>query len=321
MTILFVAALLIVVVVVFGPRPRLGEPPGDPNVPQVDDLTDLAAWLREKEASVPGLIDGADARVVFANPDTPAKTELCFVYIHGFSATWPETAPVTSRIAETFGANVLQARLAGHGVGHEPMTTPAEAWLESMLETWRVARQLGNEIVLVATSTGAPLAIWLATRAETAGAIKAMLFMSPNFGIRSKFDFLLTMPWSRYWIHWFIGRVREWAPQSELEAKYWTWKYSTLSLIEMQKVVDWCNAQAARRFTWPLAMMYMKNDPTVDPAKAIRFFERWGGRTKALIPVTLDGEVAQHVFAGDITAPHRTDWAVQQFTTFLSRLG
>lgn len=322
MTVTLILSSLVVLVLAFllGPRPRLDPRAPPSRVPAGLSLAELADWLQATEAQVPGLVGGAEARIQFAEPGSPVKTPLSFLYIHGFSATWPETAPLTERLARQFGANTLQARLAGHGMGSEDMVTPAEAWLASMIDAFDIASRLGNKVVIVATSTGAPLSVWLATQPAFANRLHAMLFMSPNFRIRSSFDFLLTWPWSRYWLHWFIGRYREWEPRSEAEAKYWNYRYSTLALIEMQKAVAWARRRDFERITVPLATMYMRNDPTIDPAAAIAVFERWGSDHKALIPVAVDGDQPEHVFVGDITAPHRTDWCVAQFAAFLSDL-
>lgn len=307
------AALLLLL----GPGPKLDDRWPDVSIPVPDNLDDLSAWLNAREAAVPGLIDGAGACISFANPDNPQPTALCFIYIHGFSATWPETAPVTEKLAKRFDANVLQARLAGHGTEPHTMVTPAENWLKSMAETWEIASQLGHKVVIVATSTGAPLSIWLASQEQVENRIHALLFMSPNFKIQSRFDFLLTAPLSRYWIHHLLGRQRSWVPVNDAQAKYWTYQYSTLALIEMQKAVDWVKRQQLGKMRTPLAVMYMKNDPTISPQAAMRKFVHWGSTHKRLIPVEIDGDAPDHVFCGDIVGPHRTDWVVDQFTRFL----
>lgn len=320
MSILLTTFIGLVVIFLIGPRAKLRAACPDSRVPTNLSLPALAAWLTGKEHQVAHLVEGAGAHIQFANPAAPAKTPLCFVYIHGFSATWPETAPVTERLAAQFSANSLQARLAGHGTTSEDMKTPAEAWLESTLEAWEIATQLGDKVVLVATSTGAPLSVWLASLPGVTERLHALLFMSPNFQIRTRFAFLLTAPWSRHWVHFLIGREREWQPVDEAQAKYWTWRYSTLALIEMQKVVNWARGQNPRKFTTPLAIMYMKHDPTINPKAAIALFDRWGTEHKALIPVTIDGEAAEHVFTGDIAGPQRTDWTVAKFAEFLRTL-
>ncbi len=312
--------LALLLVFAFGPRPKLDAQSPRVTVPTLDNLSALSEWLQERESKVAGIRPGAEACIQFAHPKAPQKTALCFVYVHGFSATWPETAPVTEQLAARFGANVLQARLAGHGTDSAGMVTPAELWLSSLRETWEIATQLGDRVVIVATSTGAPLSVWLASFPDVKDKLHALLFMSPNFRIRSPFDFLLTVPWSGYWIHWFVGRERAWEPINEAQAKFWTYQYSTLALIEMQKVVAFVKGCRLADFKVPLAIMYMKNDPTIDPAAAVRAFGEWGGEPKQLIKVTIDEDEPSHVFVGDITAPHRNAWTVDQFTMFLEQL-
>lgn len=317
----YISALVaLVVIFLLGPRAKLLARRPDVDVPADLSLPELADWLAEKERQVPDIVEGTEASIQFASPESPHKTPLCFLYIHGFSASWPETHPVTARLAAEYDANVLQARLAGHGSGPDAMIATAEHWLHSVAECWEIATRLGERIVVVATSTGAPLSVWLASLPGVSERLGALLFMSPNFRVRTRFDFLLTAPWSSSWLHLILGRHREWKPENDHVAKFWTWRYSTLALIEMQKVVNWFRGQKLDRFTTPLAVMYMQNDPTIDPNAAVIAYHQWGAEQKALIPVTLEGEAAEHVFVGDIAGPHRTDWCVEQFAGFLKSL-
>ena len=70
----------------------------------------------------------------------------------------------------------------------------------------------------------------------------------------------------------------------------------------------------------PLALMYMENDPTVDPNAARSGFRRWGSSHKELMPVEPEGDAVEHVFVGDALAPQRNDWVVTTFTRFLDPL-
>ncbi len=307
---------------ILGPRPRLDSRPRQSLVPHGLTVAELKSWLQAQEAAVDNLTEGAEAHIQWADPEHPAKTALCFLYLHGFSATRQETAPVTEQIAGTFGANAYHARLHGHGVGPEGMDSPSESWLQSVLDAWQIASQLGERVVIVATSTGAPLTIWLIEHIpEAADKIHALLLMSPNYKIKNRFGFLLTWPWARYFVPWLIGKRVSWEPENELSARYWTSAYSYQAVIEMQKVVDWVKAVDFSGYTIPLATMYMKNDTTIDPDAAIDRHNSWGGTEKQLIPVAIDGDAHEHVFAGYITGPHRVDWCVAEFTRFLKTLG
>lgn len=315
-------SLGLVALFLVGPRLRLDDSLPSSEVPQVgkNEVTLLADWIDSYERQFPGMIENTAAHIQWADADNPRKTSLSFLYIHGFSATWKETAPVTELLAKRYNANVFQARIAGHGMDTHAMKSSATDWLQSMNESWDIARQIGEKVVVVATSTGAPLSVWLETIPGAAEKIHAFLFLAPNFKTRSRLGFLLTWPWAKYWIRFVIGETRKWEPENEAVAKYWTYEYSTRALMEMQSVVDWFQRQNLSEQTIPLAMMYMKNDPTISPEAAIAGYHAWGSEKKALIPVALDGEARQHVFAGDITAPHRTAWVVDRFDEFLKTL-
>ncbi|MEX2489267.1 MAG: alpha/beta fold hydrolase [Pseudomonadales bacterium] len=313
--------LLALAVFLFIERPRLDPCAPEPRVPNDLNLTELAEWLNQQEQAAGNVIPGAEATITWATPESPEKTPLCFMYIHGFSATRQETAPLTERIATHFGGNTLYVRIAGHGTGPEGMLTEAEAWLQSMVDAWRIATQLGDQVVLVGTSTGAPLSIWLACQPDVGARIYAMLFMSPNFRVRNRFGFLLTWPLARHWIQWIAGKTHQWEPINEEHGRYWSNRYATRAIIEMQKMVDWANRQDLGKISIPLAVMYMKNDPVVDADSAIKAFHQWGAERKRLIPVAIDGDKAEHVFVGRITAPHRIDWCVDQFIAFLDDIG
>ena len=243
---IFAVFLVLLLVVLIVKRPRLRSNAPASTVPDNLSLTELDQWVKHSESKTLDIVDGAEAMIEFADSTAPIKTSVCFLYVHGFSASRQETAPVTSEIASHYDANVFHARLAGHGVGSAGMVTSAESWLQSMVDAWKVAEYLGDEVVIVATSTGAPLTVWLLKQLGVAKKVTAVLLMSPNFKIKNPFGFLLTWPLSPYWVHLLLGRNHSWEPESPVHAKVWTSSYSTLAVIEMQKVVDWARRNRPR---------------------------------------------------------------------------
>jgi esterase/lipase len=319
MTYLIFLIIVVGVIFVLGPRPKLDSTPRQSQVPQIP-IDQLPEWLDGQESRVPDLIEGTAAHIEWADRNNPAQTDLCFLYLHGFSATWQETAPLTTQLAAVRNANVVQGRLAGHGEGRAGMLTPAEYWLQSVTDHFDIASRLGKQVVIVATSTGCTIATWLLDQPTSAAKVHACLFMSPNFRIRSAFGFLLTWPFSKHWVHLVLGRQHQWEPISDAQAKAWTHQYSTLALIEMQKTVDHVNSLDIGRFDTPVAMMYMQNDGTIHPPSAIKVFNRWGTRHKKLIRVEPNGDAEEHVFVGDIVAPERIEWCLERFNLFLDSL-
>ena len=316
--------LALIAIFLFGPRPRLK---ADNLYSQVPDLPieALDNWLAEQEASVDNLVPGTEAHIEWADPANPGKTDYCFLYLHGFSATWEETAPVTSKLAETRKANVLQGRLKGHGQGSDGMLTESEHWCQSVLDQFDIASRIGDKVIIVATSTGATLTAWLLdylieNKPLLAEKIHACLFMSPNFRIRNPFGFLLTWPWSPHWVRFVVGKEHAWEAESEAQARVWTNSYSSRAVIEMQKVVDYAKKIDYSALSTPVAIMYMVNDSTIYPPAAIDVFNRWGSKHKQLIKVEPNGDAAEHVFVGDITNPERNDWCIEKFNYFLDQL-
>ncbi len=324
---LMVAVMLAILVVLFlcGPRPTLNPALPDTRVPPQLCPGEIEVWLQEQERSVPHLIDGTEATIIWANE--PAMTDLCLVYVHGFSASRQETAPMTDRIAARFGANLVYLRLAGHGLDTGGMEVSAEAWLETMVNGWEIASKLGRRVIFIATSTGAPLSLWLAQALPDREQLLALIFLSPNFKIRRRSAFILTLPWARYWVPWVVGREQGEAgqeqgetPGDDLANTYWTNRYPTQAVIEMQKVLDWTNRQCDKTADIPLATLYMKGDPTVDTDAILAFHQAWGAKTKRLHRVEIDAAIPQHVFVGDITAPQRLDWCVAVCADFIESL-
>ena len=294
----------------FGPRPRLNPDVVAETLPEHGTLAEISGWLAQQETAAKPR-QGTEAHIVFANPGNPSRTRWAFLYLHGFSATWPETAPLTQTLAEPFDANVLQARIAGHGCGTEGMRVSAEDWLSSVLTQFRIATMLGEQVVIVATSTGSTLSVWLAQ--QFPNQIAALLHLSPNYRVRNPVSRVLTWPWAPKWVPVVSGGYREWTPISEQQQQFWVTRQPVSSLIEMQKVVDWAQAQDLSQLRIPLATMYMANDPTIHPAAAISAHESWGAEHKRLIPVVPEGNEASHVFVGDICGPYRNAWCTDQF--------
>ena len=302
-------------------RPKLSTQTPESRVPENLQIKDLSDWLVNYEAQQPFVVDGGAARIRYQDPESPDQTPLAFLGIHGFSACRQETAPVTQRLAEDFKANLIEVRLAGHGLTESGMDCPAEDWLASVVDSYDVACRLGEQVILVGTSTGAPLACWADRQLQQRyKAPFAHLFMAPNFKINNPFDFLLTMPFAESIVPRLLGRTHSWTPENDAAARYWTSTYDIQAVIEMQKVVDWFRAQPTRAWTTPMAMMVMDNDPTISAKAAKQVFQRWQTDDKARLPILTEPDAIAHVFAGDIVAPNRTEQTIEAFSGFIQSL-
>ena len=306
--------------------PTLNARAPESRVPIGLQYSDLVDWLKTQEDQLP-IVAGAESRILLAGPSKDGnglnpkgqdnKTPVSILHIHGFSACRQETAPVAEQLANRLGAHLVEARLAGHGLTSQAMEASAEDWLQSVTDGMDLAHRLGERILIIGTSTGAPLGCWAAkVLAGRYGSPLAMMYMAPNFGINQSFAWLLTLPGSRFFIPLILGATRTWEAESEAVAKYWSTSYSTLAVIEMQKVVDWFEAQSPASWNMPLGIMLGDLDPTISAKKALRVLEKWGDPRSKRLPIPEQETMAQHVFAGDIAGPDLTTHCVDQFELF-----
>ena len=283
-----------------------------------DELDAFVAGLESRQVT---LIPEAAARITWAAPDRPDRTPIVFLYLHGFSASRLESAPVCARLASHYGANLFEARIAGHGCGAGALgAASARDWLRSTQQAWAIASALGDRVIIVSMSNGASLATWLLREPDNRARTLALLMMAPNFRVRSRVAGLLSLPLAPVWVPRLVGRRRGSTPTNEAASRIWTHSYPVSALFQMQTMVHWLARQDLSRIDVPLALMYMENDPTVDPNAARSGFRRWGSSYKELMPVEPEGDAVEHVFVGDALAPQRNDWVVTTFTRFLDPL-
>ncbi|WLD57141.1 hypothetical protein NFC81_10460 [Salinispirillum sp. LH 10-3-1] len=313
--------VVLVIVLRLAERPKLISPVLPDELPRYQTLEQLALRLHTREANERGLKPGAEALVVFAQPAKPERTKICYLYLHGLSASRQEISPVTETLAAADQANALYARISGHGMGTAGMGKyHAGHWLESVWEYWLMARALGERVVIVATSTGAASAVWLTQQRDVDQHLQALLLIAPNFGVSDKRAFLLTWPGARTWIPWVAGRFHSWEPRNKLQAKYWSTTYSTLAWIEMQLLLEQIAHIDYQKMKTPLMIQVSPEDPVINPMRARAIFEQWGGVPKAFRWVTVPSGDSQHVFVGDIMGPQRNDEVIHEFRLFLDQL-
>lgn len=105
---------------------------------------DLDRYLREEEAGVPGITPGAEKSIVWAGKPG-AKTPFSIIYLHGFTATRQEVAPVYDLVARSIGANVFYTRLTGHGMSGEALAAATlDDWINDTWEAYEIGERIGT---------------------------------------------------------------------------------------------------------------------------------------------------------------------------------
>ncbi len=282
----------------------------------------LDAYLATSEAAFDDITEGSAKRIVWAGA-AGAKTPIAIVYVHGFSATAEEIRPVPDNVAQAAGANLFFMRLAGHGRSGEAMATAtAGDWVEDMAEAMAIGRRLGDRVVLISTSTGAPLAAIAATDPALSDGLAGVVMISPNFGLKSAAGMILDMPLARWWGPLVAGSTRSFEPTNARHAAHWTTSYPTTALFPMAALVREGRNLDVKVATAPLLLMYAEADQVIDPARIPAVAAGWGGPVAEEKLVMGDGDDPyHHVIAGDILSPGQTATATAMIVNWMGANG
>ena len=286
-----------------GPRNDIGAAMPTPRPPPPQDIRALADWIKNSEAAYSDIKPGNAKGIVWAG--APAqRTPWSVVYIHGFSASRLETAPLAESVAAQLGANVFYTRLSGHGRS-DPVAmgqATVQDWMADTLEAVQIGQILGERVLVISCSTGATLATWLGTSGDSAR-VTAHIFVSPNFGPKDKRADLVNGPWGQKLALLIQGPTKTSQPGSEQEALAWTESYPTKAIFPMMALVKSVRDSDLSLFQTPVLVLYSEADQTVEPAETLAAFSRLGSSHKALEVVAYSKSRGQHVLAGAIKDP------------------
>lgn len=316
LTIIVMGVLIVTATLAFGPRPDRDETVHfDPK----SIGADIDAYLREEEAKFADIKPGAEKQVVWADPQTHARTPLAIVYVHGFSATRMETEPVTSNVAKALGANTYYMRLTGHGRDGAAMAEASfNSWIDDMAEAIAIGERIGDRTLLITTSTGGTLATWAASKPEFAARMAGIIMISPNYAVRGASIGLLNMPWSEYLLPMIFGQTRSFKPHNEAHGKWWTTSYPSRAVFAMGAMLLSVSEIDYSKITVPALFIYSPKDKVVVPEAARKVYNYWGGR-KQIVAVETAGDPDNHVIAGDILSPDNTEMVTRKIIEFVQQ--
>ena len=304
----------LMLVFVLGPRASVEPGAAAPDLPE-----DLDAYLAAAEARFNDLRPGVEKQIVWAD-SSHRKTPVSVVYLHGFSATRQETRPLSDTLAARLGANLFYTRLTGHGRTDDALgEATAEAWLADAAEALAIGQRLGERVVLVGTSTGATLAVWLAAQPATRD-LAALVLVSPNFYPKDPSARFLLWPWGQQMLRLMQGEYREWPPRNEEQRKYWTTRYPSRVLVELMSLVDLVEKTDLGQIEAPTLVLYSPQDQVISAERIEARFPEIGAAAKRLVPVEVSGDSSNHVIAGDVLSPETTLPLADEIYDFLQPL-
>lgn len=300
--------VILAVVYVVGPNPSTPSYATDlPTVPA--DAASLINYIKTKEAEHK-LRPNNEARIIWADDSAKSKTEYAIVYLHGFSASQEEGAPVHMNIAKKFGCNLYLSRLAEHGIDttEQLVNLTAEKYWNSVKEAYAIGKQLGNKVILVGTSTGGTNALHLASVYPE---IHSLILLSPNVQIFDDNAWIANNPWGLQLGKLITGSGYVTPKDSRLVYKqYWNYHYRLESVVNLQEYLETTMLpETFSKIKQPTLMLYyyrdsVHQDSVVKVSAMKKMFEQLSTpvvlkREKAM-PNTGDHVIGSYIKSGDV---------------------
>lgn len=263
---ILVVLVVLIIVYLLGPHPST--PIYNTDLPKVGStVTEVEQYIKQIE-SLPNIKPNNQARIVWFNDSAKTPTNYSIVYLHGFSASQEEGNPIHTNTAKQFGCNLYLARLSKHGLSttEELDSLTADNYWQSAKEALAIAKQLGNKVIIMGTSTGGSQALQLA--ATYPNLVAACVLISPNIAINDPNAWLLNNPWGLQ-----IARLVKGGNYNVIEncklpeySKYWNCKYRLEAAVALEEMLETAmTKENFKKVTCPvLTLAYYKNEQEQD---------------------------------------------------------
>lgn len=276
-----IVLMCILVAYLIGPQPL--PPQLDAQLPVVStDLMALEQDIQIREKNTKYLKADNQARIIWADSLQKKKTPYALVYLHGFTASYAEGSPIHKAFAKRYGCNLYLPRLDGHGLNNpEPLLEVSpESLLASAKEAVAIGQQLGEKTILMCTSTGATMGLFIASQHPE---IEALIIYSPLIDFHLAILDILDKPWGLQIARLVRGgkyNIRE--NVSDLGKQYWTTKFrleGTVALKSLEAALT--KKEVFKSIKQPLFMGYYykdeaHQDKTISVSAAKEMFQNLG---------------------------------------------
>ncbi|HRN57218.1 MAG TPA: alpha/beta hydrolase [Agriterribacter sp.] len=280
---LLCSAVIVLLTAVYFLGPRPSTPVYSMVMPSVPrNATELEEYIGRNEARHT-LKPNNEARIVWYNDTLKRQTDYAIVYLHGFSASQEEGAPMHTNIAKEFGCNLYLSRLAEHGIDTtDPMKnlTPSKYW-ESAKQALAIGRQLGKKVILMGTSTGGTNALQLA--ATYPGDVHALILMSPNIAIYNDKAWLLNKPWGLQIAGWVNGNDHIISEDTRpVYKQYWYAQYPLEAAVQLEEYLETTMTPSTfEKVKQPVLLLYyykdeVHQDSVVSVPAMLKMFDELG---------------------------------------------
>ena len=285
----------------------------------VPSLNELTQTIKESEQQYTDIVDGAEKHIRWYQGKA-VKSELSFVYIHGFSASRQELSPVTEQLADQFSANIFYTRLSGHGRSDDAMAeATVNHWKKDLQDAYNIGRAIGNQVIFISTSTGGTLVTWLLAQEDVEQPL-GNIMISPNYAVQSSSAWLLKSSWGMKIAKLINGEYNSFTPISDAHAQYWTERYPLDAVTPVMQLLDEVNKLDKQHITSPQFIVYSPDDKVIKPEKVVTVSHTFINSEVRLEPYRKSTDPYQHVLAGIACSPESTDHMVNLLSTYVTEL-
>jgi pimeloyl-ACP methyl ester carboxylesterase len=315
-SLLVIIIILSVLAIIYalGPRVSYKEPLQATTSKLPVGLNTVASYVQDREEKLPKLKTGNQARVVWAD-SAATPTEYVLLYLHGFSASQEEGAPLHTDIAERYGMNLYLSRLIDHGRLDSNTfkgITPAD-FVKSAWEELAIAQTLGEKVIIMSCSTGSTLSAYMA--AQPGSNIHSQIMYSPNIDVYDPTAELLLYPWAKEIMDVVIGGDYRSIDYPPAAAAHWTPVYHTDGIVALKHLLEQTMTdETFAAITQPLFMGYYykseeEQDMVVSVEEMLGFYDKVGTEASQKVKVAFANAghhvISSHVMSSDVDGVRR----------------
>jgi len=281
------------------------------------NISSIDESIKLDEQRYKNLRPNIEKKILWA--DKPSiKTKISLVFIHGFSATRAELSPVIENVANEIKANVFFTRLTGHGQdGQSLADATLKDWIKDTKEAIRIGGILGDSIILIGSSTGCSL---IHTILEQHLKIKAVIYVSPNFGPISYKAHVLRIPGAKWLVPFLFGKEHSFVAKNAEHERCWTTKYPTHALFAVKDSVVAASKTKHSKIKLPMLFWFSDEDKIVSSKATRKIISKMGVNVTVYSPIlTSEDDPSKHGVLGDILSPTQTKNGVIKIVDWLKK--
>lgn len=229
------------------------------------------------------------------------KKEIGVVLVHGYMAAPLEVRALAEYLGN-LGFRVYAPRLKGHGTAPENLAVSHYMdWVESVEEGYVIMNEVCQKVVAGGFSTGAGLALDLASRVTDLAGVFAI---SPPFKLQdfsARFVPAVSM-WNKLMGKFNMEGAKKEFVENQSENPHINYLRNPISgIIELDRLMDQIEPKLPG-ITVPVLIVQSYGDPVVNPAGSFQIFKKLGAKDKEYLMVNyqrhgiINGRNSERIF-------------------------